>query len=189
MDTEPSRRQLELLQKQLAEAQENLALIEERIAQYVQETDVPLQLIKDQRRLRKWIARLQRRLDDLRPIEVLRTATKLLTGPVAEAISGEPWKSLNQRLLTQASRLPRSTYLDATRLESAADDLIRLIDETHILLEAHRIEPNVGQLTGLRRHAALLAAELIHIYRLPPGSAPELEGLIRDAQESGVVRR
>ena len=57
MDAEPSRRQLESLQKQLIEAQENLSLIEERIAQYVQATDVPLQLIKDQRRLQRWIAR------------------------------------------------------------------------------------------------------------------------------------
>ena len=184
MDTTSNARQLESLQKQLSEAQENLALIEERIAQYVQETDVPLQLIKDQRRLQQWIARLQRRLVDLRPIEVLRTATKLISGPVAETIAGEAWMSLEQRLITQASRLPRPSFLDTTLLDSSIDDLIRLIDELRILLAAHRIEPTVGQLMAVRHHAAMLADYLVRIYRLPPGSASELETLAASAKGS-----
>jgi hypothetical protein len=186
MDIEPSHRQLESLHKQLAEAQENLSLIEERIAQYVQETDVPLQLIKDQRRLEKWIGRLQRRITELRPIEVLRTATKLITITVAEVIAGEAWKLLAHRLLEQASRLPRSSYLDTTLLESSVDDMIRLMDELQVLLEAHRIEPNVGQLTALQHHAAQLADYVVRIYRLPTGSAPELEGLARSALTGDV---
>ena len=47
------------LQQQLAEARENLRLIEERIAQYVQETEVPLQLIRDERHWRTRIAELE----------------------------------------------------------------------------------------------------------------------------------
>lgn len=179
-------RTVESLQLQLAEAQENLALIEERIAQYVQETDVPLQLIKDQRRLTKWIGRLQRRLADLRPIEVLRTATKLITGPIAETIGGYAWKALNQQLITQASRLPRANYLDMALLESSTADLIRLIDEVQVLLEAYRIEPNIGQLSALQHHAAQLAAYLIRIYRVPPGSAAELEALAGSVPDQAV---
>src|SRR5512136_2513950 len=116
MDQESNARQVASLQKQLSEAEENLRLIDERIAQYVQEVDVPLQLVKDQRRLQRWIARLQRQLAELKPIAVLRAATKLITGPVAKAISGEPWGALRQQLLTQASRLPRANYLDVALL-------------------------------------------------------------------------
>ena len=60
MDQESHARTMASLVKQLSEAEENLRLIDERIAQYVQEVDVPLQLIKDQRRLQRWIACLQR---------------------------------------------------------------------------------------------------------------------------------
>lgn len=47
-----------LVQRQLAEARADLKLIEERISQYVLSTDVPLQLIKERRRLQELVARL-----------------------------------------------------------------------------------------------------------------------------------
>lgn len=47
---------------QLAEARENLLLIQERKSEYVEETDIPLQLIKDERRLLKRIEQLERQL-------------------------------------------------------------------------------------------------------------------------------
>jgi len=50
---------------QLEEARENLRLIEGRKAQYVLEVDVPLQLIKEERRLRERIAELERGLNGL----------------------------------------------------------------------------------------------------------------------------
>lgn len=50
------------LQRQLAEVRENLRLIEERKAEYVLETDVPLQIIKEERRLRATIAELETKL-------------------------------------------------------------------------------------------------------------------------------
>ncbi len=50
------------LERQLAESQANLRLIEERKAQYVLETDVPLQLLKEEGRLRQRIAELKARL-------------------------------------------------------------------------------------------------------------------------------
>ncbi len=50
------------LQQQLADARENLRLIEERKAQYVQEVEIPLQLIKDERRLKEQIAELEGKL-------------------------------------------------------------------------------------------------------------------------------
>jgi hypothetical protein len=49
----------ESLRCQLAEARKNLRLIEEPKSQYVQETDVPLQLIKDERRLLERIEQLE----------------------------------------------------------------------------------------------------------------------------------
>ncbi len=179
MDQESNARQIASLVKQLSDAEENLRLVDERIAQYVQEVDVPLQLIKDQRRLQRWIARLQRRIAELKPIAVLRFATKLITGPVAEVISGEQWAALRQQLLTQASKLPRATYLDVAVLNEEIDDLIKLSDEIQVLLMAYRIEPNPGQIEALRQHSDKLAAELIRIYRLPPGAAPQLEVLAK----------
>lgn len=50
------------LQYQLDQARENLRLIEERKAEYAQSTDIPLQLIKNERSLRERIAELERRL-------------------------------------------------------------------------------------------------------------------------------
>ena len=181
MAQEPNARKVASLMKQLSEAEENLRLIDERIAQYVQAVDVPLQLIKDQRRLQRWIARLQRQIAELKPIAVLRAATKLITGPVAEAITGERWDALRGQLLTQASRLPRANYLDMGALNERADDLIRLSAEIQVLLMAYRIEPNPGQIEALRQHSDQLAADLIRIYRLPPGAAPQLEALAKGA--------
>jgi len=50
------------LQRQLAELRENLRLIEERESQFVQETDIPLQLIKEERGIQARIADLEQRL-------------------------------------------------------------------------------------------------------------------------------
>jgi hypothetical protein len=175
--TEPHARHIESLIHQLNESEENLRLIEERIAQYVQSIDVPLQLIKDERRLRRWIARLKRQIAEQKPMAILRFATKLITGPVAELISGEQWTELRQALLTQASKLPRDAYLEMNLLEERADVMKRLCDEIQVLFMAYRIEPHSGQIEALRQHCDELAADLIRIYRLPPGAAPQLEAL------------
>jgi len=50
------------LRRQLGEARENLCLIEERKSEYVIAVDVPLQLVKEERRLRERIAELERQL-------------------------------------------------------------------------------------------------------------------------------
>jgi hypothetical protein len=55
-------RERDSLQRQLAELRENLRLIEERMAQYVLETDIPLQLGKNKRQTEARIADLERRL-------------------------------------------------------------------------------------------------------------------------------
>jgi outer membrane protein assembly factor BamB len=57
-------RELDSTRRQLGDARDNLTLIEERKAQYVLEVDVPLQLIKEERRLREHIARLERELGE-----------------------------------------------------------------------------------------------------------------------------
>jgi flagellar biosynthesis chaperone FliJ len=53
---------IQSLRRQLAEVEENLRLIQERKTEYVQATDVPLQLIKDEQRLEAQIADLRERL-------------------------------------------------------------------------------------------------------------------------------
>ncbi len=173
----------ESLQHDLKEARENLALVEERIADYVLSTDVPLQLIKEQRRLKSRIGQVERRLAAQRPIEVLRRATKLTAGPLAEALTGAPWRALRQRLLVRASRLPHQDYLYGALMETATDDLAHLAQEVQVLLAARRIEPDPAQLEGLRRRARQLAGLLLRIYRLKPGEAPELDSLVAEAKE------
>ncbi len=175
--------EIEALQHDLKEARGNLALIEGRIADYVLSTDVPLQLIKEQRQLESRIRKLKRRLADLRPIEALRRAAKLVTGPLAEVLAGAPRRALRQRLLVQASRLPRKDYLDEALLETSTDDLILLTRESQVLLAAYRIEPNSAQLEGLRQRARQLAEILSGIYRLKLGEAPELDSLAAEAKE------
>lgn len=179
MGQESTTRTVASLEKQLSDAEENLQLIDERIAKYVHETEVPLQLLKDQRRLQRWMTRLQRQIAESKPIAVVRFATKLITGPVAEVITGDQWAALRQQLITQASKLPRESALDVAMLNDRTDEMTRLCDEIQVLLMAYRIEPNPGQIDALRQHSAELAADLLHIYRLPPGAAPQLEQLAK----------
>ena len=90
---------------------------------------------------------------------------------------GETWKSLQGRLLTQASKIPSATYLDMVLLEQATTDMTRLNREARILLGAHRIAPDTERLEPLRQRAGALAHYLMGIYRLKHGDAPELEAL------------
>ena len=53
------------LRRQLAKARDNLRLIQERKSQYVMETDVPLQLIKEEQHLLERIEELERRIEEL----------------------------------------------------------------------------------------------------------------------------
>lgn len=177
---------VESLRRQLREAQENLALIEERQSQYVQETDIPLQLIKDERHTRQRIRRLERQLHDLRPIAVLRQSTKLIVGPVARELDGRPWYELRQDLLTQASKLPWENYLDVPLMEASRDELIRLGREIEHLLAILRSGSDPELLQPLSRRAGTMAALLLRIYRLQPGAAPELEALTAGREVPGT---
>jgi nucleotide-binding universal stress UspA family protein len=57
-----SKEDLSSLRRQLAEARENLRLIQERKGEFVLSTDVPLQLVKEERRWLDRIAELEQRL-------------------------------------------------------------------------------------------------------------------------------
>jgi hypothetical protein len=175
---------LEALRWELAETRENLALILERKTEYVISTDVPLQLVKEERRLTRRIREIEQQIDQARPLELLRQATKSLTGPVARALDGMPWKGLKQQLLTQASKIPVHHHLDVAALERAADDLARLNREVALLLEAYRIGQNPGQLEAVKQHAALIGQHLLSIYQLSRGKAPELDWLVSQAQNT-----
>ena len=59
-----SKEDLSSLRRQIAEARENLRLIQERKAEFVLSTDVPLQLVKEERRWLDRIAELEQRLAD-----------------------------------------------------------------------------------------------------------------------------
>jgi hypothetical protein len=159
----PSRSEtLESIQQELEAAQEKLAL-----------TQTP----EEKHPIVMQIRRLKRREAKLRAITLLRETIKLLTGPVAEALTGQPWKSLRQQLLTHASKLPYSTYLDVDAMEAAAEDLARLIREVRTLLLAYA-GGNMAQLAALERRAGILAAHIVRVCCLAPGDAPDLETLV-----------
>ncbi len=155
------------LEHLLNQARTNLALIQERQAEYVLSTDIPLQLIKEERQLETKIRWLERKIVEFKPIAVLRRATKLITGPLAEVLTGEPDQTQRKRWLDQASLLPHARYLDIPALETAVDKIARLTVELEILLRAYALEPNAGALQGLRHHAAPLIDLVQRIYCQP----------------------
>ena len=55
--------ELASLRRQLAEARENLRLIQERKSEYVLGTDIPLQLVKEERQLLERIEELEQRVE------------------------------------------------------------------------------------------------------------------------------
>ncbi|CAG0998584.1 hypothetical protein GPROT1_03673 [Gammaproteobacteria bacterium] len=61
------------LAQQLAETREQLHLIEERKAEYVQQTDIPLQLIRDERHWGARLAELERGVIDTHDYVAART--------------------------------------------------------------------------------------------------------------------
>jgi hypothetical protein len=125
-------------------------------------------------------ARFGSRLAGLRPIDVVRQATKLLTEPVARALTGEAWKALKQRLLTQASKLPAGNYLDVGRMNASAAEIYRLSGEVKTILATYRIDPDPGVIRVLARRAGMLAGHLIAIYCLEQGEGGELAWLVEE---------
>lgn len=73
------------LRHQLTEARENLLLIEERKAEYVREIDIPLQLVKEERRLRARIVELEAQIVDL---EDQTTVVKTISIPAGNFVMG-----------------------------------------------------------------------------------------------------
>jgi len=123
-----------------------------------------------------------------RSLQTLREVTKLMAGPLALVLTGERWKSLRSRLLTQASKIPNTTYLATVLLEQVSAEMSRLNRESRVLLSAHRIAPNSEQLEALRHRTQILAGYLIRIYRLKPSDAIELERLAGPAPAVNKAR-
>jgi hypothetical protein len=73
--------ELDSLHRQLAAARENLHMIEEREAEFVVLTDIPLQLIKEERRLRSRIVKLEKSIADLTAQIALLTPHQLESPP------------------------------------------------------------------------------------------------------------
>jgi hypothetical protein len=71
------------LQRQLMEARENLRIIQEHNAKFVLSTDVPLQFVKEERRLLDRIAELEQQLGAQNAEDSMGSAPKQLPSPVA----------------------------------------------------------------------------------------------------------
>jgi hypothetical protein len=88
---------LQSLRRQLASARENLRLIQERKAEYVLGTDVPLDLIKEERHLQERIAELEREIAD--------QATTPTVGPTPVKISTAKLPSTSSDLFGREKEL------------------------------------------------------------------------------------
>ncbi len=82
--TERREREVTFLRRQLTEARENLRLIRERKAEYVMETDIPLNLIKQERRLEQCIADLEDKLSPRPEIRELEYNAKVTAPRIVE---------------------------------------------------------------------------------------------------------
>jgi len=98
-----------LLRAQLAEARENLLLIRERKSQYMLETDVPLDLIKEERGLEQYIADLEARLAQLGDVTIEEK-------PSPKVVAIETSLHLSARTVAVGDELEVTVRLRATAL-------------------------------------------------------------------------
>jgi len=103
--------ELASLRRQLAEARENLRLIQERTSQYVMETDIPLDLIKRERQLVERIAELEQRVEGLErvPQQTVGSATSLGLGTHPFGPARDRWRSPKDG--KEMVRVPAGTFL------------------------------------------------------------------------------
>lgn len=167
------------LRRRLRNYQASLRLVEERISEFVEPTAAPLQLVREREELRKVIRQVTAQIERAQPIEVLRDGTKLVCGPVARELEGEPWREVRVRLLTQASRWPREAALDVALMDAAAEELEVLNGALRRALGRCRREKTVEALDALAVAAARVAEYLVRVYRLGAGEAAEVERLAR----------
>ena len=95
---------LQSMRRQLAETEENLRLIQERKAEHILTTDVPLQLIKEERRLRSQTADLRERL------EMCQEQLEQLYEQLEAAVAQEEWAKV--RSLSERIQALDASYLD-----------------------------------------------------------------------------
>ena len=81
------------LRRQLKEAKKNLSIILERKSQYVMKTDIPLQLIKEERELRQHIAHLKQRIVEVTDMMVDDKKVKATKRPTFQNVSSEQPRS------------------------------------------------------------------------------------------------
>jgi len=108
---------IQSLRTQLAEAEENLRLIQERKAKYVLETNIPLQLIKDERRLEVQIADLRERL------EACQEPLTQLYEQLQDAAAHEEWAEV--RVLGEQIRGLDPGYRDVPQLVAQAHERLQ----------------------------------------------------------------
>ena len=112
----------------------------------------------------------------LNSLQLLRDATRLLTGPVAKLILGHPLKKEKARLLTRASKMPYHRYLDLEILEASRKELFRELQDIRTLLKACRTKQEQDVKATLRIRAGLLTGKLAGYYRL---EVSEMGGLLQ----------
>jgi len=111
VDLTGSGSELASLRRQLAEARENLRLIQERKSQYVMETDIPLDLIKRERQLVERIAELEQRVERLErvPQQTVGSATSLGLGTHPSGPARGRWR--NPKDGKEMVRVPAGKFL------------------------------------------------------------------------------
>ena len=81
----------------LAEERKNLPLIQERKAKYVLETNIPPQLLKEERHLLKHIEELEQRVEELKKSVPVAVTPALVEGPLAQETLSRLFEILDKR--------------------------------------------------------------------------------------------
>ncbi|MBN1815387.1 MAG: SUMF1/EgtB/PvdO family nonheme iron enzyme [Anaerolineae bacterium] len=154
-------KKLESLRRQLKAARKNLLLIQEREAEYVMKTDIPLQLVKDERELEQQIADLETKIKELEPAIATSQATgaspaiSIHIPPTAEVVSvisilflvADPTDAsrlrLGQELREIQEKLQLAKWRDKFKLEQRMS--VRPVDISQALLDT---QPQIVHFSG-----------------------------------------
>jgi len=160
--------ELASLRRQLAEARENLRLIQERKSEYVLGTDIPLQLVKEERQLMERTAELEQRVE--------RSEGPSEPAPGLAAVTGDG-NVIGDHNVVTVNKLPAGDWViqDGQLYPTLSPDQLRSLLES-----ADAASPLPAAPTGLPRQ---LRVFLCHTF----GDEPAVRDLYRRLRADGIA--
>jgi len=166
--------ELASLRRQLAEARENMRLIQERKSQYVMGTDIPLQLAKEERQLLERIEELEQRIE--RSEGPSEQAARL--GPLYEQLQAAAARQEWAEVLALGGRIQAldPDYRDVAEWMARARDHLRRPPRRAPRVRPAWLWPVVGGVAALLVVIGVAVAVVLRLVGtlLPPTFVPQL---------------